>query len=74
MELAFPGRLLLSDVVVSHSLTASAVDHGKSTALIWQTLKNRKYAGVASRLGAEMLNMSVDACGGMASDALRLVR
>ena len=29
---------------------------------------------MASGLGAEMLNMSVDACGGMASDVLRLVR
>ena len=29
---------------------------------------------VASRLGAELLNVSVDACGGMAGDTLRLAR
>ena len=29
---------------------------------------------MASRLGAELMNFSVDACGGMASDAERLVR
>lgn len=73
LEVVFPGRRLLTDVVVSHSLTPSAVDHGKSTAQMWQTLKNKKYARVASRLGAELLNVSVDACGGMADDTVRLV-
>ena len=41
---------------------------------IVSTIKNKKYAGVASRLGAELMNFSVDACGGMAGDASRLVR
>ena len=40
----------------------------------WQGVKNRKYASVASRVGAEMLHLSLDACGGMATDAVRLVR
>ena len=40
----------------------------------WWRLKDRKYAGVASRLGAELLNVSVDACGGLAEGAFRLVR
>ena len=62
-----------SDVVVSHSLTASTVAHSKSTAAFWQARKNRKYAAVASRLGAELLNVSVDTCGGMAYGSLRLV-
>ena len=40
-----------------------------------QTLrKKKKYAAVASRLGAELLNLCVDACGGMAREATRLVR
>ena len=33
----------------------------------------KKYASVAARVGAELLNVSVDACGGLASDAVLLV-
>ena len=65
--------MLLSDVSVSTSLTAGRVALNGSSAADWQTRKNKKYAGVASRLGAELLNLCVDACGGMASDAERLV-
>ena len=36
-------------------------------------IKNKKYAGIASRIGAELLNMSIDTSGGLASDAVRLV-
>lgn len=74
LQIVFPGRMLLTDVVVSHSLTAATVVLGKSAATLWQGRKNRKYATLASRLGAELLNMSVDACGGMADDAARLVQ
>ena len=34
---------------------------------------HKKYAGVASRLGAELLNLSVDTFGGVASHAVKLV-
>ena len=74
LEIVFPGRILLTDVAVSHSLTTSSVAHGKSTEATWQRRNNNKYAGVASCLGAELLNVSVDACGGMVDDALRLVQ
>ena len=73
IQIAFPGRMVLTDVVVSHSLTASTVALSKSAAALWQGRKNRKYAGVASRLGAELLNVSLDTCGGMADGASRLV-
>ena len=36
--------------------------------------KNRMYAAVASRIGAELLNVSVDSCGRMATDATRLIK
>jgi len=36
-------------------------------------VKNKKYAGVAARIGAELLNVSLDSCGGMATDAVRLI-
>ena len=74
LQIVFPGRMLLTDVSVSHSLTAYLIARGSSSASNWQSRKNTKYAGVASRIGAELLNVSVDASGGMASDAFRLVQ
>jgi hypothetical protein len=74
IQIVFPGRMVLTDVVVPHSLIASTVAHSKSTAAFWQARKNRRYAAVASRLGAELLNVSVDTCGGMAYGFLRLVQ
>jgi hypothetical protein len=73
LQIVFPGRVLLTDVVISHSLTASNVLSGRSTATDRQRRKNTKYGRVASRIGAELLNVSVDACGALASDAARLV-
>ena len=73
LQIVFPGRMLLVDVVVTHSLTSSRVARGQSAVTIKQTEKHKKYAGVASRLGAELLNLSVDTCGGMASHAVKLV-
>ena len=46
----------------------------RSSAAIQQLRKNEKYARVATRIGAELMNVSVDACGGLASDAFRLVQ
>ena len=73
LQIVFPGRMLLVDVVVTHSLTSSRVARGQSAVVIKQTEKHKKYAGVASRLGAELLNLSVDTFGGMASHAVKLV-
>ena len=73
MQIVFPGRMMLTDVVVSHSLTTSTVANNKSAAALWQGRKDRKYTGLASRLGAELLNVSVDTCGGMADGTWRLV-
>ena len=57
-----------------HSLTPHYAAAWGSSAAKQQRRKNAKYAGVAARLGAELLNVSVDACGGLASDAVKLVR
>ena len=73
IQLVFPGRMILSDVVVSHSLASRWVSRNGSSATEAQNRKNAKYAGVASRLGAELMNASVDTCGGLASDTSRLV-
>ena len=69
-----PGAGMLTDVVVSHSLTAHRVAQRGSTAAVKQRQKVSKYARVASRLCAELLNVSVDTCGGLASGAVQLVR
>ena len=39
-----------------------------------QGLKQKKYAGVAARLGAQLLNVSVEAQGGMASETFLLAQ
>ena len=74
LHIVFPGRVLLTDVVVSHSLTARRIAQRGSTAAVKQRQKVSKYARVASRLCAELLNVSVDTCGGLASAAVQLVR
>ena len=62
------------DVSVSHSLTVYLIARGSSSASSWQSRKNTKYAPVAARLGAELLNMCADASGGMATGAFELTR
>ena len=62
-------RMLLADVAMSHSLTEYAIARGDSSASRWQAAKKRKYVSVAARLGAELLNVCVDATGGMVTDA-----
>ena len=64
--------MMLADISVSHSLTPSQITNG-SAAASQQSKKNAKYAAVASRLGAELLNLAVDSCGGMAMGASKLI-
>ena len=74
LQIAFPGRMLLTDVAVTYSLTPHYISATRSAVTVAQLRKKGKYASVASRLGAELLNACVDACGGLASDASKLVR
>ena len=74
IQIAFPGRMLLTDVAVTYSLTPYYISATGSSAAVAQRRKRNKYASVASHLGAELLNVCVDACGGLASDASKLVR
>ena len=73
MLIVFPGRMLLVDVVATHSLTSSRIARGQSGAATKQAEKRKKYAGAASSLGSELLSLSVDTGGGMATDAVSLV-
>lgn len=74
IQIVFPGRMLLADVVVSHSLTPGNIANRHPATLTWERRKIKKYAGVSARLGAELLNLSLDTCGVMASDAIKLVQ
>jgi hypothetical protein len=60
-------------VSVSHTLTPAAVTYLKAQTHARQSGKNKKYASVASRLGAELLNVVVDTSGGMTAGAMGLV-
>lgn len=74
IQIVFLGRLILTDVTISHSLTPAQVKIGRTATVSRQGTKNARYAGIASRLGAEPLNVSIDSCGGLANSALELVR
>ena len=73
MQIVFPGRLLLSDVAVHHSLTPYAVGRSERGAGGKQVVKDAKYARVASQMGAELLNVAVDTSGSLTPGAMRLV-
>src|ERR1700752_1139226 len=74
LQVLFPGRMLLTDVVISHPLTNSRIRQSRSSATSQQWNKDNKYSNVASRLGIELLPFSVEMLGGMADDAMKFVQ
>src|SRR6185437_10579843 len=74
LQIFFPGRMLLTDVVVSHPITASRVQKRGSSTKAAQLGKRAKYASVSAQLGAELLPFSVATYGGLADDAMKLVQ
>ena len=54
-------------------VTSSRTAQHRSVTAIKKGQKVKKYKHVAARLSAELLNVSVDTCGGLASDALKPV-
>ena len=79
LQIVLPGRHILADVAVCHPLTQRVAKHG----LAWtatgvarekERTKRKKYSGTATLHGAEFLPFVVETCGGMAPDALKLVR
>ncbi|HEY4385420.1 MAG TPA: hypothetical protein VGN34_13255, partial [Ktedonobacteraceae bacterium] len=73
LQIFFPGRMLLTDVVVSHPITASRVKNRGSSTKAAQLEKRTKYSSVSAQLGAELLPFSVATYGGLADDAMKLV-
>jgi hypothetical protein len=74
LQLFFPGRMLLTDVVISHPLTEDRILHHRSSAAVLQSVKRTKYSNVASRLGAELMPFSLETLGGMADEAMKFVQ
>jgi phosphoribosyl-ATP pyrophosphohydrolase len=74
LQIFFPGRMLLTDIVVSHPVTTSRVQRHQSSTKTAQLNKRTKYSSVATRLGAELLPFSVATYGGLADDAMKLVQ
>ncbi len=74
LQIFFPGRMLLTDIVVSHPITTSRVQRQISSTTRAQYGKQTKYSNLAARLGAELLPFSVATYGGLADDAMKLVQ
>jgi hypothetical protein len=73
LQIVFPGRMILADVAVGHSLTVSQIAKSQLSLTTKQSQKDAKYRDVAARLGAELLNLCADSCGGLATGASQLV-
>jgi hypothetical protein len=78
LQVVFPGKHILTDVVISHPLSAGRLDiacGGRATAVAHaaQQKKKRKYEETAARHEAKLLIFSVETCGGMAPDAMTML-
>jgi hypothetical protein len=79
LRMVFPGQQVLADVVVSHPLTPGFIHKGDSLRMLGvakdkQTTKRKKYARTAAQHNALMLPFGLETCGGMAPEALRLLK
>lgn len=79
LQLVLPGRHILTDVAVCHPLGPGAVNSGNAltttgVARHKETKKRRKYCELTKQQDAEMLPFVVETTGGMAPDAIRLLR
>jgi hypothetical protein len=78
LQLVLPGRMIISDVCVTHPLAPSKVRNRTSwtttgAARQYQQKKRDKYKDTAVQHHAELLPFSVETYGGMAPDAIKLL-
>jgi hypothetical protein len=78
LQLFFPGRHVITDVVVSHPLTSGYVNNRIAlrplgVAKYRERLKHAKYDELAAQHGAQLLPFAVETLGGLAPDAQRLL-
>jgi hypothetical protein len=76
LQIVYPGRHVITDVAVVHSLGAYArarPEHPTLAAKDGAGAKRRKYAAIASRHDAELIPFVVETCGGLGPDAIALL-
>ena len=79
LQLVFAGQHVLTDAVVVHPTAPGYVTNGSSLSVAGaacrlQHVKKQKYMKTAARHEAMLLPFAVETCGGMAPDAVRLLR
>jgi hypothetical protein len=80
LQIVFPGQHLLTDVTISHPLTRArcmrnhSLGGEASVARAMEARKRSKYALTASRQDARLLPFAMETCGGMAPDAVALLK
>jgi hypothetical protein len=74
LQIVLHGQHVLTDVVVSHSLAPSHIRSRCKVALWAQRKKQLKYKDTAAQHEAQLLPFSVETCGAMAPDAVRLLQ
>jgi hypothetical protein len=78
LQIVFPGEHILTDVVVSHPLAPSYIAKAASAAArvakYWQETKRNKYEKTAAHHEARLLPFAVETFGGLAPDAVTLLK
>jgi hypothetical protein len=78
LQIVFPGEHILTDVVVSHPLAPSYIERAAGAsarvATHWQEAKRNKYKKTAANCEARLLPFAVETFGGLAPDAVTLLK
>jgi hypothetical protein len=78
LQIVFPGEHILTDVVVTHPLAPSNIERaaGGATriAKYMQERKRKKYTKTAAHQEARLIPFAVETCGGLAPDAVTLLK
>jgi len=77
--LTLPGRHILTDVAITHSLAPGAVSNGRSTRTLgkardMESGKRKKYMDLSSLRHYEQLPFVVETCGGVGPSANALIK
>jgi hypothetical protein len=80
LEIVFPGQHVLVDVTIGHPLTATfcknrkALSGNAGLARSYETTKQNKYRQLTARQEATFFAFAAETCGGLAPDAMRLLK
>ena len=78
LQIVFPGEHILTDVVVTHPLAPSHIERAAGgatkTAMYLEQRKRKRYTKTAAHQEARLLPFAVETCGGLAPDAVTLLK